>query len=195
MNHHTQLLNYLVDKYKLDSYLEIGCQNKANNFNKIKARVKYCVDPDRNAKADFVGTSDSFFANVVGTWQLIFIDGDHTKEQVKRDFENSLKVLDEGNSFIVLHDTLPENEQGTLVPRQTKMWWGNVYQFAMTLGTYQDIDYRTVNIDQGCTVIWRGQMNGPYINLKNQQPNWETYVNHRVKFLRVIQPSEIEKYL
>ena len=46
INHHTQLLNYLIERYGLKSYLEIGLQNPANNFDKINANVKVGVDPN-----------------------------------------------------------------------------------------------------------------------------------------------------
>lgn len=45
INHHTQLLNYLIERYGLKSYLEIGLQNPANNFDKINAWLKIGVDP------------------------------------------------------------------------------------------------------------------------------------------------------
>jgi predicted O-methyltransferase YrrM len=120
--------------------------------------VKFGVDPEiKPTHRLFKQTSDDFFADIEA-WEkyfdLIFIDGFHEKEQVKRDFESSLRCLND-NGFIVLHDTLPENEEGTIVPRQTKVWWGDVYKFACSLISYDGIDFLTVNFDHGCTVVWK----------------------------------------
>jgi hypothetical protein len=56
-------------------------------------------------------SSDVFFETVKfeNKMALIFIDGDHMYEQVKKDFENSLKVL-HPNGFIFMHDTSPKDE-------------------------------------------------------------------------------------
>ena|SRR5690348_7367487 len=150
----TDILNALIRKYRLTSYLEIGVQNKDNNFNKILCPVKYGVDPDVNAKADFIGTSDDFFYQNKRTFDLIFIDGLHHYEQVKRDFENALICLrDDG--YILIHDSLPENEIGTRVPRETLVWWGDVYKFIFQLWAYQNINFKIFNTDQGCCLIWK----------------------------------------
>ena len=46
ITHHTQLLNVLIKKHNLKSYLEIGVQNPANNFDKIECDSKVGVDPE-----------------------------------------------------------------------------------------------------------------------------------------------------
>lgn len=153
---HTQLLNALIEKYNLKSYLEIGVQNPANNFDKIKAEFKFGIDPDEsiNHTNIYTGTSDQYFTGYDTIHDLIFIDGLHTAEQVKRDFENSLRCLSD-DGFIVIHDCLPENEAGSIVPRETKQWWGDVYKFCMGLGTYDGIRFKTFDIDNGCCLVWR----------------------------------------
>lgn len=179
ITHHTDLLNAIIEKHRLKSYLEIGVQNPANNFDKIKAELKTGVDP--NTDGIFKMTSDRFFELVDGNgmqltkenrrsysmptkWDLIFIDGLHHADQVKRDFENSLRCLSD-NGFIVIHDCLPLNQEGTRIPRETKVWWGDVYKWAMNIGQYQDIRYVTFNIDNGCMLVWKdkGTDRGPVI--------------------------------
>lgn len=200
ITHHTQLLQALIDKHGLQSYLEIGLQNADNNFNKIKSPHKCSVDPDPKAKAFFDCTSDQFFKVNHNEWDLIFLDGDHTADQVKRDFENSLRCLSD-NGFIVIHDVLPENEEGTLIPRQTKKWWGTVYKFAMTLHKYDDINFITYNIDEGCCVI-RKNNSGVQPWLKRSiannglgeklsavletDPDWTDYLIMRTSFMNVV---------
>lgn len=132
----TELINILMLSNNLKHYLEIGMQKADNNFNKIIAPIKMSVDPDPKAKAWFVGTSDDFFVQqkkamvlepFASPFDLIFIDGLHESEQVERDIINSMSVLSP-NGFIVLHDCNPPSEKDQLVPRQHKIWYGDVWR-------------------------------------------------------------------
>lgn len=174
---HTQLLNAFISKYNLKSYLEIGVQNPANNFDLIQCNDKVGVDPETcNSRFVVQKTSDDWFSGITqSTFDLIFIDGLHHADQVKRDFENSLRCLND-NGFIVIHDVLPENEEGTKVPRETKQWWGDVYKWAMTIREYDGIGYKTFNIDNGCMLIWK-DVNGKGRQSSNGQYDWGSYSN------------------
>jgi len=159
ITHHTNLLNSLIEKYNLRTYVELGVQNPANNFDKINALFKDGVDPclttEYNGKVRLIGaTSDEYFERWASPnkIEIAFIDGLHTKEQVKKDFDNCLLHLND-NGFILIHDVLPENEAGTAVPRATKQWWGDVYKWAMNIGQYRDISFVTFNIDNGCMLV------------------------------------------
>lgn len=191
MKNHTELLNYLVKKNDLKTYVEIGVQSKEKNFDHIDCELKWGVDPDERAKVSFCMGSDKFFEilptfNYKG-FDLIFIDGLHHADQVKRDFENSLKYLNDGG-FIILHDTLPDLEKYTSVPRETTMWYGDVYKFAMTLSRYDDIGFVTLNMDCGCTVIWKyeGKKRAPLLASKM---DWKTYTEIGKVLLNVIDPD------
>ena len=59
--------------------------NKYNNFDKIKCREKFCIDPDPNAEADFELTSDEFFKINHKKYDCIFVDGLHEAHQVYKD--------------------------------------------------------------------------------------------------------------
>lgn len=155
MNTRTELLNYIIRKHGLKSYLEIGLQSAVNNFNHIQCVEKSSVDPDPVARAQYVGTSDKYFeayaklGNPVGI-DIVFIDGLHHADQVVKDIRNSLRLL--RPKFIVLHDCWPDGEQYTTVPRQTKRWFGDVYKVAANLGKNPRL-FCTVSIDCGCGVL------------------------------------------
>lgn len=198
ITNHTQLLNYLASKYELQAYLEIGVQNPNNNFDKINCRYKIGCDPDvTNDVRIYEGTSDQYF---IGYGQegdktmldLIFIDGLHHSDQVKRDFENSLRCLTD-NGFILIHDTMPDDESTTHVPRDSKMWHGDVYKFAMTLNTYDDIGFITFPIDCGCTLVWKipGKKGLPQVHIMD----WHTYKKIGNVLLNVVPVKEIETLL
>lgn len=193
MKTRTDLLNHLAEKYNLQRYLEIGVQDPAQNFNKIICKEKWSVDPNPAAKATHCETSDDFFetTSIGPHYDLIFIDGLHTAEQVKKDFENALKILSP-NGFIVLHDCNPEKEEHTIVPRPTERghWNGDVYKFASSVvapipGKKKKL---TVDIDNGCMVV--PNFGGYWLI---DAPSWEFFNSHRKDLLNLISWEEFIK--
>jgi hypothetical protein len=189
MKNRTDLLNFLAEKYNLQRYLEIGVQVPELNFDKVICKQKVGVDPDPLARATWQMTSDEFFhgrfyEGIVP--DLVFIDGLHTKEQVKKDFENALKILSP-NGFILIHDCNPEKEEHTIVPRTSARghWNGDVYKFACTIGRAK----HTIDIDNGCMVIYGDEVYVPkpqrffYID---GPPDWQTFTANRIGLLNLI---------
>ena|SRR5690606_8698028 len=190
MRTRTDLLNHLAEKYNLQMYLEIGVQNPDQNFNKIKCgALKTSVDPDPNASALHCVTSDEFFSYNKDQFDLIFIDGLHTAEQVKKDFENALKILSPGG-FIVLHDCNPLKEEHTIVPRPTPTghWNGDVYKFAMNLKCQK----YCVDIDNGCMVVpHQERINlSEYLIPFTNNEIWRHFSAHRKELLNLISWDE-----
>ena len=121
----SNLINFIINHMKFEKYLEIGVRG-FSTFKEIDCKLKAWVDPSVNAEAvsltekggwfGFQMTSDSFFSNFAEEteFDLIFIDGDHSFEQVRKDLENSLNHLSE-RGIIVMHDMDPPAEpwQGT----------------------------------------------------------------------------------
>lgn len=190
---HTQILQYLIDTRGLSSYCEIGLQNSKNNFDKIKCKTKVSVDPDPNALAMYKCTSDDFFITNNRQFSIIFIDGLHTADQVKRDFENSLRCLND-NGFIVIHDTCPDEEKYTTVPRETRKWYGNVWMFAVSLNNYTGIDFVTLDIDCGITIVWKNGNEYKYSN-SFSGCTFGYFQSEKNKLLNIIPPAEIDKHL
>ena len=178
ITHHTQLLNYLAERFNLQSYCEIGIQDPANNFDKIICPNKEGCDPDVSGKDIFKLTSDQYFAHIPEHihHDLYFIDGLHTAEQVEKDFNNSLRCLNDGG-FIVLHDTCPDEEQCATAERNTKKWFGDVYSFAMNLGRYNGLNFLTLDMDCGITICWK--VREVTIPKETYKYSWADYVKGR----------------
>lgn len=117
----TDVINYLLGTLSTDSkYLEIGVRNPEDNFNKIKVKEKYSVDPGiefQENPVDFKFTSDVFFEKLKNgelfsgdiKFDVIFIDGLHLADQVDRDIKNALDYVSD-IGFVVLHDCNPPTE-------------------------------------------------------------------------------------
>lgn len=182
--HHTDLINQLIKENDYNKYLEIGVQNPANNFDKIDCQVKYGIDPFLlGSPTLFEGTSDEYFATYNELYDIIFIDGLHHEDQVKRDFENALKCLTK-NGTILIHDCYPTHISTTIVPRCSKVWHGDVYKFVMNLRSYSGISYKTYTDDHGICVIKRSNYQSMFTYNKNM--NWSRYLENREVYLNVV---------
>lgn len=193
MKTRTDLLNFLIQKHGLKSYLEIGLQNVEQNFNKINCKYKSSVDPDKKANAMYQMTSDKFFKSWIyeEKFDIVFIDGLHTAEQVKKDFENALQVLSP-NGFIVLHDLLPENYERQIVPipTPTGSWNGDCWKFGVMLSA-NEWCFNTVQIDNGCGV-YKGNNPPLYRGLMGAF-DWETFDKNRKQLLNLVSWDEFVK--
>lgn len=149
------LINLLIEKYNFKSYLEIGYQDGIC-YGNIKINEKNAVDPFPRKSEDslLIMTSDDFFKFNKKRFDIIFIDGLHTYEQVKSDFDNSLKSLNEGG-VIVLHDMNPSSEERAKSFNDGGQWNGDCFKLSIDMfnGDY-DYEYQTINMDQGCMVVF-----------------------------------------
>jgi len=67
----TDIINALIEKYDLKSYLEIGVR-EGNNFSAIKCAIKHSVDP--NFKPTYKMTSNVFFASKMSSVNAYALD-------------------------------------------------------------------------------------------------------------------------
>ena len=133
MNTRTDVINYFIKYRNYRTYLEIGVDDGINFMN-VDCSEKIGVDPSfaklhTSARPYCVRmTSDEFF-NSIPTDQLfdiIFIDGDHTYEQVVKDIANSKKHLS-ANGVIIMHDVYVFDEKQT-VYNNDSVYMGTTYQ-------------------------------------------------------------------
>jgi hypothetical protein len=172
---HTDLLIYLAHRFRSTSYLEIGCHQGKQNFNKLKIfhEISVGVAPMATAsggegeeeeggeggvdgKRIIQLASDEFFQQNDQLYDLIFIDGNHvsTAEQLWRDLKNSLLVLHDHGTIVIrnLNPRLKDRSDQT----KSSVWFnsdGWKVAVAMRVARYYEIV--VVDIDHGCAVIRR----------------------------------------
>lgn len=197
----TDIINFLIEKNNYKSYLEIGIDNPDLNFNKIKILDKTGVDPyDRKLRVathwndinrenfskqiQYVMTSDNFFKQNEKKFDIIFIDGLHLEEQVKKDIDNSLNFLND-NGVIVLHDCLPERYEGQLEQDIGYGWWGTVWKaFAKYRLERTDLEMCTINTDCGLGIIKKGSQKTFKIN-ENETINWGLFSRYKNELMNI----------
>jgi hypothetical protein len=176
------LIQYLIDKFKYTSYLEIGVRQNENklSIDHINCSEKTGVDIE-NRGQKYVMSSDQFFNTISLTqkYDIIFVDGDHEKNQVYKDILNSLNHLNE-NGFIVCHDINPL-EEFLLAPRYCNNAWE---AFAKLRSERTDLEMYSLTLEApGVGIIRRGSQK---IYDKKIIPNWEFLNSNRQELLNLI---------
>ena len=143
------ILNKISREISAKKYLEIGCDTNVV-FNNVNCEHKVGVDPLKGGTIR--DTSDNFFKNNQEKFDLIFIDGLHTFDQILKDFHNSFKFLNNGG-YIVMHDLIPRNWLEEHVPRISNNWCGDVWKISFLLNNIKDHDYSLILTDFGLGVF------------------------------------------
>jgi len=142
MIYRKDLINYFIEKYEYQHYLEIGVKHPSKTFDHIQCIYKEGVDP--NGCTTHNMTSDQFFKelSINKKWDIIFIDGLHERTQVFKDINNALLHLN-NNGTIVCHDVNPLEEWLL----SNNACWNAWEAFAELRSTRTDIVMYTLPID------------------------------------------------
>lgn len=112
---HSDLIAEIVKQLNCQTYLELGVYD-GHTLSKVSKYVNRVISVDINdIRIEKLGefylkNTDDFFSIFNEMVDVIFIDADHNFESVKKDFINSLKILNEFG-MIILHDTDPMEER------------------------------------------------------------------------------------
>jgi hypothetical protein len=154
---HADFILEIVKLTNCKKYLELGIYD-CTTIGKISNYVDYAVGVDiekkfmKNINFTFYhGSTDDYFSKNTELFDIVFIDADHSIESVRKDFSNSLSVLNK-YGIILLHDTDPIN------PKYTDLGYcGNSYLMNEVLEKeYQYLNFITLPFcEAGITIINR----------------------------------------
>ena len=186
------IINELIKQNGYSRYLEIG-YGDGQTFKNVDCNYKIGVDPNPHSKCDHITTSDEFFSKNNETFDIIFIDGLHTYEQVRKDFFNSVTILNNGG-IIVLHDCNPTSyEMQRTDVSVSNEWTGDVWKLIVELRTTDnEFEVLVVDTDYGCGIVRINQQE------KIDLPENITYYDmekDREKILNLINTEEFTKYV
>ncbi len=188
------LIQYIIDKYTFENYLEIGC-DKDQSFSKIRIKNKVGVDPISGGTIRC--TSNEFFLKNKSNFDIIFIDGLHHYNQVLTDINKSIDILND-NGFVLVHDCLPKSLAQQAVPRYRGYWNGDVWKSIVQLRTQNNLDIITCQIDFGIAII-RKRTNKAKLdigNVKNfQNLKFKDYYYNYKKYMNIKSYSETIKLI
>ncbi len=189
----SQIIQTIIDYKKYKSFLEIGSFSN-ELFDKVKIDNKVGVDPVSGGSVRM--TSDEFFEKNKEFFDLVFIDGLHHYEQVKKDINNSLSFLKK-DGVILLHDCLPSNVFDQAVPRCTYKWNGDVWKAIVEARCRLDIDTYTCYADYGIGIILK-RANRNILSLENKNFNklkFNDYFNNYRSYMNIVSHENLLKLL
>lgn len=194
MKKRTKIINYIIKKCHFNSYLEIGVRNPNDNFKHINTKIKFSVDPNPKGHVTHKITSDEFFKKNKNNFDLIFIDGLHTNDQVYKDIKNSIKFLNK-NGVIVIHDCNPLEKY--LIRDVSKYnggpWCGTVFR-GFIRAKYNFINGCVINEETGIGII------SERINIKQNEYSdkyleWDYFNENRKEILNLITFEEFKNLM
>ncbi len=188
-----EVINRVIQSIGAKRYLEIGVNTAAQpgySRDKVRVDVKHGVDPNPLTDADFIMTSDEFFATNQETYDVVFVDGLHLFEQALRDCLNALDALEPGG-VVILHDTRPSNSlSASRVPGQDKKWHGDVWRAVVILRLLRPwLSVMTLDSDEGLTFVREPREKEAPVRLSGLPDDlfaWSSYVAHHRDLLSVI---------
>lgn len=191
--HRLDIIKYIIKKYNIKSYLEIGCdQNQV--FSNVDVNRKVGVDPVKGGNVRT--TSDIFFKRNKEKFDLIFIDGLHRYQQVKKDIINSLKFLND-NGIILIHDCMPRNFYYQAIPRCQLNWNGDTWKAFLEFRSMEHLDAYCCYADEGIGVIFkRKNKNRLEINYKDfSKIDFNEFIDNYKIYLNLIEYDDLIKII
>jgi hypothetical protein len=215
MKDRVDLINQIIKKKAVTNYLEIGVFGGECLFNVI-APKKVAVDPDfsfgvKHKAVNFFKnnnyrntyhevTSDTFFETNTQVFDLIFIDGLHTWQQLLIDIENSLKYISP-TGIILMHDCLPISKWEATPAKSyddfkkvkphevSPLWCGDGWKILFDIKRQiTAFDLKVINLDHGIGVIqFGGKGVEPILNLITDKTDAYDYDNHFEKYKGIIE--------
>jgi hypothetical protein len=191
----TQVIQRFIDVRCYKTYLEIG-YGDGENFELISVDVKHAVDPYITGNPNVIAkTSDQFFAEAVAVgakYDIIFIDGLHTHDQVARDHVNALLCL-KPKGVILLHDvnpTLPGHVR-KLADGETDTgpWTGDAYKAWTQIRRASKFWTATILSDFGVGIVDSSRA-GEMVNF-DPPASFEEFEASRELFLKPIRFDDI----
>lgn len=177
------IINRIIESVKGDSYLEVGYGN-GRNFNQIECDNKNAIDPNSTHKECDKITSDDFFKMLPNVcYDVIFIDGLHHADQVRRDIINSMKC---NAKAIIMHDTIPPTKDHQIVPRKQLSWTGDCWRAVVGFKqAYPEVKMETYRADYGLTVIYP---EGKKVkkNFENMDMSYDDFKSNEIELLNII---------
>lgn len=199
------IINDIIKVKNYKSYLEIGVRDTPKNFGRIQINRRVGVDPeprllklDKKRDTFFELTSDEFFKQNNDKFDIIFIDGMHTDEQVTKDINNSLDALNEGGC-IVMHDCNPADEHRTrsyeqyAKEKKTTPWNGTVWKAFVRMRNRSDVEQFCVSTDHGVGFIQKGHQEP--LNIKEEDLVYSNFDRNRTIWLNLVSPNTFKSWV
>tara|TARA_Y100001963_G_scaffold139007_1_gene204428 strand:- start:3928 stop:5019 length:1092 start_codon:yes stop_codon:yes gene_type:complete len=190
------IINSIINYVGATNYLEIGLYEGAC-FSQINAPNKVSVDPEK--LTDLLThqmTSDEFFEQNTGIFDVVFIDGLHHSDQVYKDIKNSIDCLSD-KGVVICHDMNPPTKERQEVPCVKWPWNGDCWKAWVKLRVEEpNLNMFVIDADEGCGIITKGSQRTLNLNLTEDYGyglTWEDLDSNRMEYLNLISLEKFSK--
>jgi hypothetical protein len=185
--------------------LEIGVRNPEDNFDWIECEHKDSMDPGVEFTSNPVKyqmTSDAFFefwkTNKLPKYDVIFIDGLHLADQVKRDIEHCLEMTS-NEGVLILHDCNPpapafSRENYSEKNAALGYWNGTTWKAFWAYIHEGRYDSRIIDSDWGIGIIDKSKKKEPTANA-NPLFEWSKLLELKKSSGRILSFKEFKHWL
>jgi len=104
-------IDSLMKEVNYTSYVELGI-GAGNTWNLISCTSKLGVDTVVQMPQVLNCTTDQFFENNNQKYDIIYIDAEHSRQQVLKDFNSAYRNVNPGG-IVLLHDVCPNTIHDT----------------------------------------------------------------------------------
>ena len=190
--HRKYIVNKIIELKNFKTYLEIGC-DQDELFSSVKIEKKIGVDP--NSGGTHRMTSDYFFKVNNQKFDLVFIDGMHEYQQVRKDILNSINSLNH-NGIILVHDCFPMSYYDQAIPRAQRKWNGDVWKAITEFRTFDNLNICVGAFDNGIGLIQK-KNNQNKLVLKTHMNNlkYTDYYNNYSRYLNLVNVDKFFEFI
>lgn len=149
------LINFIIEHFNYETYLEIDVGNPENVFNYVQCNLKYGVDPklikNHNGTQMWKKTSNQLFSYLPlhHRFDIIFINSSYIYLQAKQNIYHSIKHLS-NDGTIILSDCIPSKKGYS----QSGVW--QAFLEMKCKYKYSSLNFFVVNVDSGIGIIKSG---------------------------------------
>lgn len=189
---YSNILNYFAKKYNYQSYLEIGCRDLNNTFNKINVPHKVGVDIDPSVGATHTCSSAHYFREIIGDqkFSLIFVDGCHKLEVSYYDLVDSIKHLEEGGIILCDDSAFLDEDPPWMIEDR---YCSTAFAAFGELRKREDIVIKGIEGTR-CGLIKKGVNENPVDEDFVIEPTFEFFHLHKDKLFSPIPWSKVDLY-
>ena len=140
-------------------------------------------------------TSDLFFEVNNQNFDIVFIDGLHEYQQVKKDILNSINCLNP-NGIVLVHDCFPMSYYDQAIPRAQRKWNGDVWKAITELRTFDNLNICVGTFDNGIGLIQKkNNQNKLLLKTKIKDLKYTDYYNNYNQYLNLLSVEEFFEFI
>ena len=189
------IVNYLISKYNLKSYLEISTPTTSGVYQDIicndKTILFYSINqPMVRTDIDIIPLDDYKNIKFDKKFDIIFVDPYHTFEQTNHDLEFAYGLLSE-NGFIVVHDCYTTLKELYNIEYQDEGWCGETYKSFINFNiNHPEYQLFVIDCDFGCGIISKNKKRRKLYDKKLDDITLNNFLTNPDEFITLLNENE-----